>query len=103
MRSATIKDLLASKPLLQEITIKGWVRTFRSNRFIALNDGSTLHTIQCVVDFEQFDEALLKNVNTGAALKVTGALVESQGRGQSVEIQVTDLEVLGIADPEEYP
>lgn len=103
MRSATIKELLSSKKLLQEITIKGWVRTFRSNRFIALNDGSTLNTIQCVVDFENFDEELLKKVNTGAALKITGTLVESQGKGQSVEIQVSALEVLGIADPEEYP
>lgn len=103
MPSTTIKELLSSKDLLQEITIKGWVRTFRSNRFIALNDGSTLNTIQCVVDFENFDEELLKKVNTGAALKITGTLVESQGRGQSVEIQVSNLEVLGIADPEEYP
>ena len=103
MRSVTIKELLSSKNLLQEITVKGWVRTFRSNRFIALNDGSTLGTIQCVVDFENFDEELLKKVNTGAALKVSGTLVESQGRGQSVEIQVSELEVLGIADPEEYP
>ncbi|MDP5061525.1 MAG: OB-fold nucleic acid binding domain-containing protein, partial [Maribacter sp.] len=103
MRLATIKELLASKNLLQEITIKGWVRTFRSNRFIALNDGSTLGTIQCVVDFENFNEELLKKVNTGAALKVTGTLVESQGHGQSVEIQVSALEVLGVADPEEYP
>ena len=103
MRLVTIKELLSSKNLLQEITVKGWVRTFRSNRFIALNDGSTLGTIQCVVDFENFDEELLKKVNTGAALKISGTLVESQGRGQSVEIQVSQLEVLGIADPDEYP
>lgn len=68
-----------------------------------MNDGSTLGTIQCVVDFENFDEELLKKVNTGAALKISGTLVESQGRGQSVEIQVSQLEVLGIADPDEYP
>lgn len=80
MRLVTIKELLSSKNLLQEITVKGWVRTFRSNRFIALNDGSTLGTIQCVVDFENFDEELLKKVNTGAALKISGTLVESQGR-----------------------
>ncbi|WP_405380292.1 asparagine--tRNA ligase [Maribacter sp. LLG6340-A2] len=103
MRAATIKELLSGKDLLQEITVKGWVRTFRSNRFIALNDGTTLNTIQCVVDFEKFDEDLLKQVNTGAALKISGTLVESQGRGQSVEVQVSNLEVLGIADPEEYP
>ena len=77
MRSATIKELLSSKNLLQEITVKGWVRTFRSNRFIALNDGSTLNTIQCVVDFENFDEELLKKINTGAALKITGTFTKS--------------------------
>jgi len=103
MRSATIKELLTGKQLLQEITVNGWVRTFRSNRFIALNDGSTINTIQCVVDFEKFDEELLKQINTGAALKITGTLVESQGRGQSVEIQVSAIHVHGTADPETYP
>ncbi len=103
MRSATIKEILKGKELLQEVTINGWVRTFRSNRFIALNDGSTLNTIQCVVDFEKFDEDLLKQINTGAALKISGTLVESQGRGQSVEIQVSDIHVHGTADPETYP
>ena len=103
MRSVSIKELLTGKQLLQEITVNGWVRTFRSNRFIALNDGSTLHNIQCVVDFEKFDDALLKQVNTGAALKITGTLVESQGKGQSVEIQVRDIFVHGGADPEVYP
>lgn len=103
MHSVTIKEVLKGKLLLQDITINGWVRTFRSNRFIALNDGSTINTIQCVVDFEQFDEDLLKQINTGAALKISGTLVESQGRGQSVEIQVTDIHVHGAADPETYP
>ena len=103
MRSATRKEILKGKELLQEVTINGWVRTFRSNRFIALNDGSTLNTIQCVVDFEKFDEDLLKQINTGAALKISGTLVESQGRGQSVEIQVSDIHVHGTADPETYP
>ncbi len=103
MHSATIKEVLQGKQLLQEITVNGWVRSFRSNRFIALNDGSTLNTIQCVVDFEKFDENLLKQINTGAALKITGTLVESQGRGQSVEIQVNNIHVHGTADPETYP
>ncbi len=100
---STVKDLLKQKPLLQEVTLKGWVRTFRSNRFIALNDGSCLGNLQCVVDFENMDEALLRRITTGAAVAVTGTLVESQGRGQSVEIQVKDLEILGDADPETYP
>ncbi len=87
----------------KEVTVKGWVRTFRANRFIALNDGSTLQNLQCVVDFENLEEALLKQINTGAALAVKGELVASQGKGQSVEIQVTELSVLGGADPEQYP
>lgn len=87
----------------QEVTIKGWVRTFRANRFIALNDGSTLQNLQCVVDFENFEEALLKQINTGAALAIKGVLIASQGKGQSVEIQVAELNVLGGADPEQYP
>lgn len=103
MQPVTIKDLLKGKELLQEVTVNGWVRTFRSNRFIALNDGSTINTIQCVVDFEQFSEDVLKKINTGAALKITGTLVESQGRGQSVEIQVSKIQVHGTADPETYP
>jgi asparaginyl-tRNA synthetase len=103
MRSASIKELLSGKDLLQEVTINGWVRTFRSNRFIALNDGSTLNNIQCVVDFEKIDETILKQINTGSALRISGTLVESQGRGQSVEIQVKDIVVHGNADPEAYP
>lgn len=103
MHSITIKEVLEAKLLLQDITINGWVRTFRSNRFIALNDGSTINNIQCVVDFEKFDEEVLKQINTGAALKITGTLVESQGRGQSVEIQVNNIKVLGVSDPETYP
>jgi asparaginyl-tRNA synthetase len=103
MRSASIKELLSGKDLLQEVTINGWVRTFRSNRFIALNDGSTLNNIQCVVDFEKIDETILKQINTGSALRISGTLVESQGRGQSVEIQVKDIVVHGNADPDAYP
>jgi len=103
MKSHSIKELLSSNLSLQEVTVKGWVKTFRSNRFIALNDGSTINNIQCVVNFENFDEALLKKVSTGAALEISGTLVESQGRGQSVEIQVKKLEVLGVSDPDTYP
>ena len=87
----------------QEVLIKGWVRTFRANRFIALNDGSTLQNLQCVVDFENTDENILKQINTGAAVAIKGDLVQSQGKGQTVEIQVGSIEVLGIADPEHYP
>lgn len=103
MISYSIKELLEKQPVGDSVEVNGWVKTFRSNRFIALNDGSTIHNMQCVVDFENLDEALLKQISTGAALKVTGTLEESQGRGQSVEIQVTDVFVHGTADPETYP
>ncbi|GAL78824.1 asparaginyl-tRNA synthetase [Algibacter lectus] len=103
MQSPTVSELLSQNTSLLEVEIKGWVRTFRANRFIALNDGSTINNIQCVVDFENFDEALLKRVTTGAAIHVKGELVESQGKGQKVEIQVKHLEVLGDSDPETYP
>lgn len=98
-----VSELLSEQGALQEVSVKGWVRTFRANRFIALNDGSCLNSIQCVVNFESFDDNLLKRITTGAAIAVTGDLVESQGKGQSVEIQVKSIEVLGDSDPETYP
>ncbi len=103
MSKTSVKDLLELKPAGQEVEISGWVRTFRSNRFIAISDGSVIHSIQAVVDFEHFDDALLRKINTGAAVTVRGKLVESQGKGQNAEIQVTDLEVNGECDPEIYP
>jgi asparaginyl-tRNA synthetase len=103
MKSSSVKELLTMEPKLQEVVVNGWVKTFRSNRFIALNDGSTLNNIQCVVDFENFSEEVLKQINTGAALKISGTLVESQGRGQTMEIQVSDIFIHGGADPEDYP
>ena len=99
----TIAELLNSDKIAQEVHVKGWVRTFRANRFIALNDGSTINNIQCVVDFENTDENLLKRITTGAAVAVTGTLIESQGKGQKVEISVTKIEILGDADPDDYP
>ena len=101
MKHTDISTVLQSEPSLNEVTVRGWVRSFRSNRFIAVNDGSTIKNIQCVVDFENFDEETLKNVTTGAAIEVAGPLVESQGAGQTVEIQATKIAVLGTADPEE--
>jgi len=99
----SIAELLQSDQFLQEVQIKGWVRTFRANRFIALNDGSTINNIQCVIDFENTDESLLKRITTSAALSITGILVESQGKGQRVEINVSNIEILGDSNPEEYP
>ena len=98
-----IKSLLKLLATGQEVSVRGWVRTFRANRFIALNDGSTLGNLQCVVDFESMDEDVLKKINTGAAVKITGNFVESQGKGQSAEIQATDVFIYGEADPESYP
>ena len=103
MKHTKVKDLLNTASTLQEINAKGWVRTFRNNQFIALNDGSTINNIQCVVDFENTPEETLKRITTGAAISVTGHLVESQGAGQKFEIQVTKLQILGDSDAEKFP
>ena len=100
----SIKKLLQDGKNIQgEITLKGWVRTFRSNRFIALNDGSKIDNLQVVVDFENTDPELLKRITTGAAIEVKGRLVESQGKGQNVELQASNISILGDSNPEEYP
>ncbi|WP_081210449.1 asparagine--tRNA ligase [Salegentibacter sediminis] len=101
MIQAKIAEILDSNQFLQEFEVKGWVRSFRSNRFIAMNDGSTINNLQCVVDFENFSEDLLKRVTVGAAIRVAGTLIESEGSQQRVEIEVKELEVLGDANPEE--
>jgi asparaginyl-tRNA synthetase len=94
--------LQAADALLgQEIVVKGWVRAFRSNRFVQLNDGSCMANLQAVIDFEQWDEALLKRITTAAALSLSGTIVASQGAGQAVELQVTNIEILGDAHPDE--
>ena len=87
----------------EQVTVAGWVRTFRNDTFIALNDGSCLGTLQLVIDREATPEALRKRVTTGAALRAEGVIEASQGRGQAVELKVTSFEVLGDADPEVYP
>ena len=101
MQHKTIDELLKSEKTHVDVIVHGWVRSFRSNRFIALNDGSTIKTLQCVVDFENFDEEILKKTTVGAAIEVAGVLVESQGQGQTVEVQVSKLTVLGEANPED--
>ncbi len=101
MQQNEIKKLLQSQPSSNPVSVSGWVRAFRSNRFIALNDGSTIKNIQCVIDFENFEEGTLKKITVGAAIKVEGTLVESQGEGQNVEIQISNVEVLGEANPDE--
>ena len=103
MKHSKVIDLLNSTKTLHEVTTKGWVRTFRNNQFIALNDGSTINNIQCVVDFENTPEETLKRITTGAAVSLTGTLTESKGAGQKVEVQVSKIEILGDSDAEKYP
>ena len=106
MQRTKIVDALKSSAFGSDVNIKGWVRTRRGNKnvsFIALNDGSTINNIQVVVDLSRFDEEYLKPITTGACISVTGKLVESQGKGQNVEIQAEDVLIYGGADPETYP
>ena len=90
-----VKDLLVSEITGHEVTVMGWVRTFRNNQFIALNDGSTNSNIQVVAELGKFDGELLKRISTGASLKVTGDLVLSLGKGQKTEVKARSIEVLG--------
>lgn len=99
----SIARILLEPEIGTTLEVKGWVRSFRSNRFIALNDGSCLSNLQCVVDFENADEAQLKRITTGACVAISGTLVESKGKGQSVEIEVANFEILGDAPVDEYP
>jgi asparaginyl-tRNA synthetase len=103
MQRTKIAEVLKLNPSHQNITVMGWVRAFRSNRFIALNDGSVLHNLQLVVEFSSFDESLLKRISVGAALKAEGILVASQGAGQTMELQVESLEIFGDCDASVYP
>lgn len=101
MKRVKIAEILSQPVVGTELVVKGWVRAFRSNRFIQVNDGSTINSIQAVVDFENFDEAILKKITTGAAVGLTGVLVESQGAGQAIELQVSAIEIIGEAHPDE--
>ena len=103
MKHLRLAELLCQPKKHDTVTVRGWVRTFRANRFIALNDGSTIENLQCVVDFENTDESLLKKINTGAAVEITGQLVESMGKGQSQEVLVETIKIVGEADPDHYP
>lgn len=98
-----IKDLLNTTEFGQQVTVMGWVKTFRNNQFISINDGSSINNIQAVVDFNSTDESLLKRLTTGASVSVTGLIIESQGKGQRVEIKVSNLEILGDSDAEKFP
>jgi len=106
IKRTKITDALQLTSFGEEINVKGWVRTRRGNKkvgFVALNDGSTINNIQIVIDIAQFGEEFLKPITTGACINVNGRLVESQGQGQTVEIQATEVEIYGPADPATYP
>lgn len=106
LKRTIIKELLKGEKVGQEVLIKGWVRTKRGNKavsFIAVNDGSTIHNIQVVAENDKFESELISKITTGASVSIIGNLVESQGKGQSVEILATSIEVLGLADPTTYP
>lgn len=103
MKRTKIKDLLNSTAFGESVIVKGWVKTFRNNQFIAVNDGSSINNIQAVVDFNSTDEGILKRITTGAALAIEGQLVESLGKGQRVEIKVKNIQILGDSDPEKFP
>ncbi|HEY6978636.1 MAG TPA: asparagine--tRNA ligase [Chitinophagaceae bacterium] len=98
-----IKELLALAPYSKELTVMGWVRTFRNNQFITLNDGSTNENLQVVVGLGLLDETTLKRITTGASLKVFGEVVESLGKGQKMELKAKAVEILGDCDPSQYP
>ena len=97
-----VKDIFSAETD-QQYTVMGWVRTFRNNQFIALNDGSCLANLQVVVDMEKADADTIKRITTGAGISITGLLIESQGKGQNVELVAETIDILGDCDPETYP
>ncbi|MGE5419394.1 MAG: asparagine--tRNA ligase [Chloroflexota bacterium] len=106
MERSKIRTLLSNPPVSEDVLVKGWVRTKRGNKnivFIALNDGSTINNIQVVADAEKFDDNLIRDITTGACLAVTGKIVESQGKGQNVEINASSIEIYGKCDADTYP
>ena len=106
MKRTRIVDIFDPALVGEQVCVKGWVRTRRGNKhvqFIALNDGSTIRNLQIVIDLSRFDEEALKPITTGASLHVEGELVASQGKGQTVEVQASTIEVYGTANPDEYP
>jgi asparaginyl-tRNA synthetase len=102
-KRSRIKEVLTSDKTNYQVTVMGWVRTFRNNQFIALNDGSTNQTLQIVAELGHYDETLLKRITTGASLKVTGEVISSVGKGQKVELKADNIEIIGDSDPEKFP
>ena len=102
-KRSRIKELLQQPADGREVTIMGWVRTFRNNQFLAVNDGSTNTNLQVVLELGKFDEALLKRLSTSSSVRATGTIVPSQGKGQTMELKAGTLDILGDADAEKYP
>lgn len=98
-----IRQIFLNEETNYQVTVKGWVRTFRNNQFIALNDGSTNNNLQVVVDFEHTDPQILKRITTGAAISATGEIIPSLGKGQRVELKASTIEIIGDSDAEAYP
>lgn len=103
MKRTKIKELLSQTPSGQPVTVQGWVRTFRNNQFISINDGSTIQNVQAVIELNSLEEGTLKRITTGACISLTGDLIASLGKGQAVEVKVRELEILGDCDAEKYP
>ena len=101
MKRKKVIDILESSKVGDNVLVKGWVRAFRSNRFIQINDGSSIKNIQAVIDFEKIDDILLKRISVASSISVSGEIVESQGSGQSIEIKVNSIEIIGDANPDE--
>lgn len=103
METISIADIYNTGKIDIQVRVRGWVKTFRSNRFISLNDGSTIKNFQAVIDFEKYEETTIRRITTGAALILEGKIVPSQGSGQSVEMLVTNLTIAGDCPAEEFP
>lgn len=103
MKRIKIAELLRTEPVNTEVVVKGWVKAFRNNQFIALNDGSSAQNLQVVVDFENIDPGVLDRIKFGAAIGARGELVASQGKGQKVEVKATEITIFGDCNPEEFP
>lgn len=103
MKRSKIKDILSSEQINYAAIVKGWVRTFRNNQFVALNDGSTINNLQIVINADNIDENTIKNITPGAAICATGTIQASLGKGQKVELIADNIEVMGTCDGEEYP
>ena len=103
MEGIKIVELLSKKKLNKNHFVNGWIKTFRGNRFISINDGSTSKNLQCVIEYKKINETVLNKINTGASISIYGKLIESQGEGQKFEIKVDELKIIGESDPNNYP